>query len=165
MSYHDLPQAILTHLAFTLVSVLFGLILGVVLGILLSRRPKLSKFVLPVLSVFNTIPGIVFVGLLFIWLGMQPATVLIALSIYAMFPILKNTYAGLVSVDPQYIEAARAAGMTPISACIRLKFPGAAYHHRRSANVHHLHGQLDCPGCNDRAGWFGHVHLHWNQRQ
>ena len=50
MSYHDLPQAILTHLAFTLVSVLFGLILGVVLGILLSRRPKLSKFVLPVLS-------------------------------------------------------------------------------------------------------------------
>ena len=83
MSYHDLPQAILTHLAFTLVSVLFGLILGVVLGILLSRRPKLSKFVLPVLSVFNTIPGIVFVGLLFIWLGMQPATVLIALSISA----------------------------------------------------------------------------------
>lgn len=69
MSYHDLPQAILTHLAFTLVSVLFGLILGVVLGILLSRRPKLSKFVLPVLSVFNTIPGIVFVGLLFIWLA------------------------------------------------------------------------------------------------
>ena len=113
MSYHDLPQAILTHLAFTLVSVLFGLILGVVLGILLSRRPKLSKFVLPVLSVFNTIPGIVFVGLLFIWLGMQPATVLIALSIYAMFPILKNTYAGLVSVDPQYIEAARGCGMTP----------------------------------------------------
>ena len=83
MSYHDLPQAILTHLAFTLVSVLFGLILGVLLGILLSRRPKLSKFVLPVLSVFNTIPGIVFVGLLFIWLGMQPATVLIALSISA----------------------------------------------------------------------------------
>ena len=62
MSYHDLPQAILTHLAFTLVSVLFGLILGVVLGILLSRRPKLSKFVLPVLSVFNTIPGLVFVA-------------------------------------------------------------------------------------------------------
>ena len=62
MSYHDLPQAILTHLAFTLVSVLFGLILGVMLGILLSRRPKLSKFVLPVLSVFNTIPGIVFGG-------------------------------------------------------------------------------------------------------
>ena len=73
MSYHDLPQAILTHLAFTLVSVLFGLILGVVLGILLSRRPKLSKFVLPVLSVFNTIPGIVFVGLLFIcWACSRP---------------------------------------------------------------------------------------------
>ena len=160
------PRPLCTHLAFTLVSVLFGLILGVVLGILLSRRPKLSKFVLPVLSVFNTIPGIVFVGLLFIWLGMQPATVLIALSIYAMFPILKNTYAGLVSVDPQYIEAARGCGMTPYQRLYKIEVaPGAAYHHRRSANVHHLHGQLDCPGCNDRAGWFGHVHLHWNQRQ
>ena len=113
MSYHDLPQAILTHLAFTLVSVLFGLILGVVLGILLSRRPKLSKFVLPVLSVFNTIPGIVFVGLLFIWLGMQPATVLIALSIYAMFPILKNTYAGLV----------RGCGMTPYQRLYKIEIP------------------------------------------
>ena len=81
------------------------------------------KFVLPVLSVFNTIPGIVFVGLLFIWLGMQPATVLIALSIYAMFPILKNTYAGLVSVDPQYIEAARGCGMTPYQRLYKIEIP------------------------------------------
>ncbi len=54
---------------------------------------------------------------------MQPATVLIALSIYAMFPILKNTYAGLVSVDPQYIEAARGCGMTPLQRLYKIEIP------------------------------------------
>ena len=123
MTYHDLPRALLAHLGFTTVSVFFGFVLGVAFGILLSRRPRLSGVVLPVLSVFNTVPGIVFVGLLFIWLGMQPATVLIALSIYAMFPILKNTYAGLVSVDPQYIEAARGCGMTPLQRLYKIEIP------------------------------------------
>lgn len=123
MTYHDLPRALLAHWGFTAVSVFFGFVLGVAFGILLSRRPRLSGVVLPVLSVFNTVPGIVFVGLLFIWLGMQPATVLIALSIYAMFPILKNTYAGLVSVDPQYIEAARGCGMTPLQRLYKIEIP------------------------------------------
>ena len=123
MTYHDLPRALLAHWGFTAVSVFFGFVLGVAFGILLSRRPRLSGVVLPVLIVFNTVPGIVFVGLLFIWLGMQPATVLIALSIYAMFPILKNTYAGLVSVDPQYIEAARGCGMTPLQRLYKIEIP------------------------------------------
>ena len=77
---------------------------------------------------------------------MQPATVLIALSIYAMFPILKNTYAGLVSVDPQYIEAARGCGMTPYQRLYKIEIPLRCLPSSASANVHHLHGQLDCPG-------------------
>ena len=105
MGWDKLPVAIGQHLLFTLVSVAIGFALGLVLGILLSRRPKLSGVVLPVLSVFNTIPGIVFIGLLVLAWGAGTATVLVALGIYATFPVLKNTYAGLVSVDQQYIEA------------------------------------------------------------
>ena len=127
-------MAIGQHLLFTLVSVAIGFALGLVLGILLSRRPKLSgvvlpvlsrqaRFILPLLSLFNTIPGVVFIGLLFLQLGMVPATVIIALSIYAMFPVLKNTYAGLVSVDQQYIEAARGCGMSAIQSLIRVELP------------------------------------------
>ena len=93
------------------------------LGILLSRRPKLSGVVLPVLSVFNTIPGIVFIGLLVLAWGAGTATVLVALGIYATFPVLKNTYAGLVSVDQQYIEAARGCGMSAIQSLIRVELP------------------------------------------
>ena len=124
MTFHDLPKALLEHLGFTFVSVAVGFVLGVLLGILLSRLPKnLSKLILPILSIFNTIPGVVFVGLLFLVLGMQPITVLIALSIYATFPILKNTYAGLSSVEGQDIEAAKGCGMSPIQCLVRVELP------------------------------------------
>ena len=70
MTFHDLPKALLEHLGCTFVSVAVGFVLGVLLGILLSRLPKnLSKLILPILSIFNTIPGVVFVGLLFLVLG------------------------------------------------------------------------------------------------
>ena len=112
MTIQDLPAKLVQHLFFTLVPVAIGFLLGVLIGILLSRKPKLSGIVLPILSVFNTIPGIVFIGLLVLVWGAQSATVLVALGVYATFPVLKNTYAGLVSVDPQYIEAAKGCGMS-----------------------------------------------------
>ena len=106
--FSSLLRAIGVHLVYTVVSVSFGFLMGLLLGVLLSR---LSKVIFPILSIFNTVPGIVFIGLLFLWLNARPATVLIALSIYATFPVLKNTYAGLMAVDQQYKEAARGCGM------------------------------------------------------
>ena len=108
--FSSLFRAIGVHLVYTVVSVSFGFLMGLLLGVLLSRLPRLSKVIFPILSIFNTVPGIVFIGLLFLWLNARPA-VLIALSIYATFPVLKNTYAGLMAVDQQYKEAARGCGM------------------------------------------------------
>ena len=122
-SISEILHAVVVHLGYTLVSVSVGFVLGVALGILLSRSPKLSRYVLPILSVLNTIPGIIFVGLLFLYLGMRPATVLIALSIYATFPVLKNTYTGLCSVDEQYKEAARGCGMNRTQRLVRVELP------------------------------------------
>ena len=116
-------NAVLTHLMYTLISVGTGFVMGVALGVLLSRFPRLSKAVLPLLSIFNTIPGIVFVGILFIYLGTRPITVLIALSVYAMFPVLKNTFTGLVEVDRQYIEAARGCGMSHTQRLLQIELP------------------------------------------
>ncbi|MEI3141558.1 MAG: ABC transporter permease [Lawsonibacter sp.] len=107
----DILRAVAVHLGYTVVSVAVGFVLGVALGIVLSRFPRAARFILPALSVLNTVPGIVFIGLLFLWLGMRPVTVLAALSIYAAFPVLKNTVAGLAAVEPQYKEAARGCGM------------------------------------------------------
>ena len=108
---HDILRAVAVHLGYTVVSVSVGFVLGVALGIVLSWFPRAARFILPALSVLNTVPGIVFIGLLFLWLGMRPITVLAALSIYAAFPVLKNTVAGLAAVEPQYKEAARGCGM------------------------------------------------------
>jgi osmoprotectant transport system permease protein len=76
-----------------------------------------------VISVFQTIPGLVFIGLLFLWLGMVPATVITALSIYAMFPVLKNTYTGILGVERQYVEAARGCGMSHLQTLVKVELP------------------------------------------
>lgn len=119
----EILQAVAVHLGYTVVSVSVGFVLGVALGIVLSRFPRAARFILPALSVLNTVPGIVFIGLLFLWLGMRPVTVLAALSIYAAFPVLKNTVAGLAAVEPQYKEAARGCGMDQLQRLRLVELP------------------------------------------
>ena len=111
------------HTLYVLVSVAIGFALGLVLGILLSRVPKWSGLILPVLSVFQTIPGLVFIGVLYIWWGGVYPTVIVALSVYAMFPVLKNTYTGILGVEGKYVEAAKGCGMSPLQALLRVELP------------------------------------------
>ena len=119
----DLMRAIGTHLLYVVVSVAIGFVVGALLGILLSRAPKVSVLVLPAPSVFQTSTGLAFIGVLFLVIGMKPATVIIALAVYAVFPVLKNTYAGILGVDPKYIEAAKGCGMTNMQALRQVEIP------------------------------------------
>ena len=119
-----LAKAIVIHTGYVLVSVSIGFLLGLVLGILLSRAPRrLSGILLPVVSIFQTIPGLVFIGVLFLWLGMVPATVIAALSVYAMFPVLKNTYTGILGVEPKFLEAAKGCGMSSLQTLLKVELP------------------------------------------
>ena len=118
-----LAKAIGIHTVYVLVSVACGFGLGLLLGILLSRVPKWSGIILPVLSIFQTIPGLVFIGVLFILWGNTASTVIVALSVYAMFPVLKNTYTGILGVESKYIEAARGCGMSPLQTLLRVELP------------------------------------------
>ena len=111
------------HTLYVLVSLVIGFALGLVLGILLSRVPKWSGLILPVLSVFQTIPGLVFIGVLYIWWGGVYPTVIVALSVYAMFPVLKNTYTGILGVEQRYIEAAKGCGMSAFQALLKVELP------------------------------------------
>jgi len=120
-----LLEAIFVHLNYVLASVGVGFVIALTLGILLSRVPKISRVVLPVIGVFQTIPGLVFIGVLFIYLGMKPITVLVALSVYAIFPILKNTYAGILGVDKGLKEAARGCGMSDLQILFKVELPMA----------------------------------------
>lgn len=118
-----LGKAIIVHTGYVLAAVCVGFVLGLTLGILLSRVPKWSGVILPIVSIFQTIPGLVFIGVLFLWLGMVPLTVIIALSIYAMFPVLKNTYTGILEVEAQYVEAAKGCGMSAFQTLVKVELP------------------------------------------
>lgn len=121
-----LIEAIGNHMFYVVVSVTVGFLAGVVLGVLLSRVPKWSVVILPVLSVFQTIPGLAFIGILFLITGIKPITVIIALSVYVIFPVLKNTYTGILSVEDKYVEAAKGCGMTSFQTLIRVEMPLAS---------------------------------------
>ena len=118
-----LGRAIVTHTVYVLVSVSIGFLLGLVLGILLSRVPKWSGVILPVLSIFQTIPGLVFIGVLFILWSNTASTVIVALGVYAMFPVLKNTYTGILGVEQRCIEAAKGCGMSAFQALLKVELP------------------------------------------
>lgn len=120
-----LVEAIVVHLQYVLISVSAGFVIALILGMLLSRVPKLSKIVIPLLGVFQTIPGLVFIGVLFIYFGMEPITVIIALTVYAIFPILKNTYTGIIGVDESLKEAAKGCGMSNIQILFKVELPMA----------------------------------------
>ena len=120
----ELVTAIGQHTVYVLVSVAIGFVVGLLAGILLSRIPhRLSGFIIPILSIFQTIPGLVFIGVLFIWWGNIYPTVIVALSVYAMFPVLKNTYTGILGVEDKYIEAAKGCGMSSLQALVKVELP------------------------------------------
>ena len=119
----DLIKAICEHTIYVLISVAIGFALGLLLGIVFSRFPRCSSVILPILSIFQTIPGLVFIGVLYIWWGNSYSTVIVALSVYAMFPVLKNTYTGLLGVEKQYLEAAWGCGMTPMQTLLQVELP------------------------------------------
>lgn len=112
------------HTLYVLAATAIGFILGLLLGILLSRAPRrLSRIILPILSIFQTVPGLVFIGVLYIWWGGTYLTVITALGVYAMFPVLKNAYTGITEVDGKYIEAANGCGMSGLQRLLKIELP------------------------------------------
>ena len=104
----------LQHVGLVLISVGVAVAIGIPLGVLITRRPRLKGPVLAVANVVQTIPSLALFGFLlavpFIGLGARNA--IIALVVYSLLPIIRNTYTGVTGVDPAVREAARGMGMT-----------------------------------------------------
>jgi osmoprotectant transport system permease protein len=99
------------------------------LGILLTRRQALAKPVIGVANVLQTVPSLALFGLLLPvpWLGENAARLaILALTGYALLPILRNTYAGIGSVDPALVDVANAMGMTSWQRLVKVELPMAA---------------------------------------
>lgn len=103
------------HLLLVAISTALAVCVGVPLGLALARRPRLARPVLGFAGVVQTIPSLALFGLLIplpLLGGIGARTAIVALVVYALLPILRNTYAGIRSVDPAIVEAATGLGMT-----------------------------------------------------
>lgn len=111
------------HLFISLVSILIALGAGLVLGILISEHQKSSKYVLGFVNFIYTIPSISLLGFLIPLSGIGNTTAIIALTIYALLPMVRNTHTGITNIDPQIIEAAKGMGSTGNQILFKIKLP------------------------------------------
>jgi osmoprotectant transport system permease protein len=103
------------HLALVAISTALAVAVGLPVGVALARRPRLARPVLAFASVVQTIPSLALFGFLIplpLIGGIGARTAIVALLVYALLPILRNTHAGITSVDPAIVEAATGLGMT-----------------------------------------------------
>ncbi|MGB5945875.1 ABC transporter permease [Paenisporosarcina sp.] len=118
-----IQQAFLEHIYLSFVALSIGIAIALPLGILIARHRKYAEPVIGVTAVFQTIPSLALFGFLVPLMGIGSNTALIALIIYALLPILRNTYTGLTSVDSSIIEAGRGMGMTTTQILKQIEFP------------------------------------------
>ncbi|WP_219835380.1 ABC transporter permease [Paenibacillus sp. R14(2021)] len=100
------------HIYLSIVAVAAACVIAIPLGIYLTRNSRLAQPILNVVSVIQTIPSLAMFGFMIPLFGIGTLPAIVALTLYALFPILQNTYVGINEVDPAIIEAGRGMGMT-----------------------------------------------------
>ncbi len=113
------------HLWLVFLSLLAATLIAIPLGVLITRFRPLRRPLLGMASVLQTIPSLALLAFLITLpgLGLGAPAAIVALVLYAILPILRNTYTGLDSVDPELIDAAKGMGLTPRQALLRVQFP------------------------------------------
>ncbi len=122
----DIAAQTAEHVFLVAVSVGIAVAIGVPLGILLTRRPSLATPVIGFANVTQTIPSLALFGFLIpipLIGGIGNTTAIVALVLYALLPLLRNTYAGIQSVEPSVVEAGRGMGMTDLERLRLIEIP------------------------------------------
>lgn len=114
------------HLLLTGVATLLACLIGIPLGLLVARRPRLATLVLGVAGVLQTVPSLALLAFLLPLFGIGARPAIVALVIYGLLPIVRNTIAGLRGVAPRLLEVGRGLGMTPLQLLRRVELPLAA---------------------------------------
>jgi osmoprotectant transport system permease protein len=116
----------LEHLYLVAIAISIASAIAIPSGILLTRRPGWRRFSLGLANVFQTIPSLALFGVLIPICGIGKITASVALVLYAILPILRNTLLGITGIDPAVRESAVAMGMTPRQVLVEIELPLAA---------------------------------------
>lgn len=111
------------HIYISAIALLLGIAVAVPLGILLTRFPKVANVVLGFTGALQTVPSLALLALMVPFLGVGLFPAVIALFIYSLLPILRNTYIGMKNVDENYVDVAKGMGMTSMQSIISVELP------------------------------------------
>jgi len=125
-NHNEILELTLEHLWLVGISTLLAVLVGIPLGILITRWPALNKPILGSANVIQTIPSLALFGFLLPapWIGARADRLaILALALYALLPLIRNTYAGIKGVDPAVVEAGRGMGMTDRQLLFQVELP------------------------------------------
>jgi len=125
-NWDQVVELTLEHLWLVGLSTLLACVIGIPLGVVIARRKGLSRPVLGGANIIQTIPSLALFGFLLPvpWLGTSADRLaILALTLYALLPIIRNTYTGIRGVDPAVVEAARGMGMTESQILFQVELP------------------------------------------
>ena len=111
------------HLYISFIALLLGILVAVPLGIMLTKVPKMAGFVLGVVGVIQTFPSLAILAFFIPLLGIGKTPAIVALFLYSMLPILRNTFIGVKEVNQDLVEAGRGMGMTALERTMNVELP------------------------------------------
>ncbi len=126
MNWPSVFSAVLTHLQITFFGVLLGCVIGLPMAVLLIQKPKLSHSVFAVIDLVQTVPTLAMLIFVMLLLGLNNRTVVVSIALFSLFPIIRNAYVGLNSVDRGTLRAAKGIGMTQLQVFTKVRIPIAA---------------------------------------
>ncbi|MBM7604914.1 osmoprotectant transport system permease protein [Metabacillus crassostreae] len=116
-------ESAIEHLYISFLAIFIAVAISLPLGIYISRKKKVAEFYIGITAVLQTIPSLALFGFLVPLLGIGTPTALVALIVYALLPILRNTYTGITGVDEGIVEAGEGMGMTPRQILWKIQLP------------------------------------------
>lgn len=117
--------AVMQHIQISLIGVLIAVLVGVTIGIFLTRIKRAAGFVMAFTDVIQTVPDLAMLTMLMMFFGLGDTTVIIALFLYSLLPIVRNTYVGIMGVDNGLLEAGTGMGMTKLQLLFKVELPMA----------------------------------------
>ena len=111
------------HFLISIYGVIFARMVAIPIGFFIARRYRLSGIVISTANVIQTVPSLAMISILMIFMGLGVNTVIMAVFLYSLLPIIKNTYTGVKSVDENLVDVAKSMGMSKKQVIMKIELP------------------------------------------
>lgn len=113
----------LRHFLMSIYGVLFASIVGIPIGFIIAKRVRLSKWVMGLANILQTIPALAMLAILMLVFGFGPNTVVVTIFLYSLLPIITNTQSGVRQVEAELLDVAKGMGMTKTQVVLKVELP------------------------------------------